>query len=294
MTETAFVESLRARARELLGREIDLAAFADTLWEGLFPNEPMIAFMASLRDEGYRMALLTNNVREWELRWRALAPVDDIFELVIDSAFVGVRKPDPEIYALTVTGLGVPAAECLFIDDIEVNCVAAREAGMSAVVFRDTEQAIAEMRGRSGPQHPMGASKDLRRPQDSCQLTHCYMAPSAVHPRDQWSVGHPNVLPSSPRAAVRVRTLCRPPADRQSNRLPMCVGPSTRRSATRWVTMRPAIRCLDGWSEHRGGPLGPLASRGCPTCLRRVTKPSCAPTHKKGVAPPPDFGPALS
>ncbi len=146
ITETAFVENLRASLCEMLGREVDLAAFAETLWEGLFANEPMIAFMATLQAEGYRMALLTNNVREWELRWRALAPIDDIFELVIDSAFVGVRKPDPEIYALTVTGLGVPAAECLFIDDIEVNCEAARAAGMSAVVFDDTEQAIADVR----------------------------------------------------------------------------------------------------------------------------------------------------
>ena len=106
----------------------------------------MIVFMASLRDEGYRMALLTNNVREWELRWRALAPVDEIFELVIDSAFVGVRKPEPEMYELTLTALGVPAAECLFIDDIEVNCIAAQEAGMAAVWFRDTDQAIADVR----------------------------------------------------------------------------------------------------------------------------------------------------
>ncbi len=146
LSETAFVEALRAALGEQLGREVDLAAFAETLWEGLFANEPMIAFMASLRDEGYRMALLTNNVREWELRWRALAPIDDIFELVVDSAFVGVRKPDPAIYELTVTGLGVPAEECLFIDDIEVNCVAAREAGMTSVVFRDADQAIAEVR----------------------------------------------------------------------------------------------------------------------------------------------------
>ena len=146
MSESAFVEGLRTSLCELLGRDVDLAAFADTLWEGLFPNEAMIAFMASLRDAGYRMALLTNNVREWELRWRSLAPVDEIFELVIDSAFVGVRKPEPEIYELTLTALDVPADECLFIDDIEVNCDAAREAGMSAVVFRDTEQAIAEIR----------------------------------------------------------------------------------------------------------------------------------------------------
>jgi len=146
MTETAFVESLRTSLGELLGREVQLASLADTLWEGLFANEEMIAFMASLRADGYRMALLTNNVREYELRWRAMAPIDEIFELVVDSAFVGVRKPDPEIYGLTVTGLDVPAAECLFVDDIEVNCAAAREAGMSAVVFRDTEQAIAEVR----------------------------------------------------------------------------------------------------------------------------------------------------
>ena len=146
LTETAFVESLRASLCELLGRDVELASLADTLWEGLFPNEEMIAFMASLRAEGYRMALLTNNVREWELRWRALAPIDEIFELVVDSAFVGVRKPDPEIYELTVAGIGVPAEGCLFVDDIEINCVAAREAGMTAVMFRDTEQAIADMR----------------------------------------------------------------------------------------------------------------------------------------------------
>ena len=146
LTETAFVENLRASISEMLGRQVELAALAETLWEGLYPNEPMIAFMASQRAAGRRMVLLTNNVREWELRWRALAPIDDIFELVVDSAFVGVRKPDPEIYELTLTALGVPAAECLFIDDIEVNCDAARAAGMSAVVFRDTEQAIGEMR----------------------------------------------------------------------------------------------------------------------------------------------------
>jgi len=157
MTESVFVEGLRGALSEQLGREIVMDGFTDTLWDGLFANEPMIAFMASLRAEGLRMALLTNNVREWELRWRALAPIDEIFELVVDSAFVGVRKPDPEIYELAVAGLGVRAQECLFVDDIEVNCEAAIAAGMSAVVFRDTEQAIAEMRAALGTAVPDGA-----------------------------------------------------------------------------------------------------------------------------------------
>ncbi len=156
-SETAFVDGLRGALSEQLGREVVLDDFADTLWEGLFANEPMIEFMAALRAEGYRMALLTNNVREWELRWRALAPIDEIFELVIDSAFVGVRKPDPEIYELALTGLGLPARECLFIDEAEVNCEAAVAAGMSAVVFGDTEQAMADVRAALGAAVPDGA-----------------------------------------------------------------------------------------------------------------------------------------
>jgi putative hydrolase of the HAD superfamily len=106
----------------------------------------MIELMAQLRTEGYRMALLTNNVREWESRWRSLAPIDDIFETVVDSAFVGMRKPDREIYELTVQRLGVPAEECLFIDDFERNCDGARAVGMHAVVYRDAEQAVLEIR----------------------------------------------------------------------------------------------------------------------------------------------------
>ena len=84
-------------------------------------------------------------MREWELRRRALARIDEIFALVIDSAFFGARKPEPEIYELAVTRLGVRADECLFVDDVEVDCEGAVAAGMQAAVFRDTEQAIAEL-----------------------------------------------------------------------------------------------------------------------------------------------------
>jgi HAD superfamily hydrolase (TIGR01509 family) len=94
------------------------------------------------------MALLTNNVREWEPHWRAKLPdVDEIFELIVDSAFVGMRKPEHGIYQLTLERLGgLPAGECLFVDDIEVNCEAAAELGMVAVHYREPEQAIADVR----------------------------------------------------------------------------------------------------------------------------------------------------
>ena len=95
------------------------------------PNAEMIDFVRELRGRGLRTALLTNNVREWEPLWRAKLPeIDELFEIVVDSGFVGMRKPDPEIYELTLERLGGPSAgECVFLDDIEVNCEAAREPG---------------------------------------------------------------------------------------------------------------------------------------------------------------------
>jgi putative hydrolase of the HAD superfamily len=76
-----------------------------------------------------------------------MLPVDEIFELVVDSAFVGMRKPDAEIYDLTLDRLGSPAPEtCLFVDDIEANVEAARALGLAAVHYRNNDQAIREIR----------------------------------------------------------------------------------------------------------------------------------------------------
>jgi putative hydrolase of the HAD superfamily len=67
--------------------------------------------------------------------------------LVVDSGFVGVRKPDPPIYHLTVARLsGISAEECLFVDDVQVNVDTARAIGMIGVHFRSNEQAIGEIR----------------------------------------------------------------------------------------------------------------------------------------------------
>jgi HAD superfamily hydrolase (TIGR01509 family) len=76
-----------------------------------------------------------------------LPEIDEIFEVVVDSAFVGMRKPEPEIYQLTLERLGggIEAADCVFVDDIAINCDAALELGMKAVVFETTEQAREEI-----------------------------------------------------------------------------------------------------------------------------------------------------
>jgi putative hydrolase of the HAD superfamily len=154
MTEVEFVAGLQGALCEAAGREVALVGFAELLGD-LLPNEPMIELMASLRDEGYRMALLTNNVREWEQQWRAMAPIDEIFEVVVDSAFVGMRKPDAEIYKLCVARLGVRAGECLFVDDREDNCAGAVAVGMTAVRYREVAQATADIRAALNGANPL-------------------------------------------------------------------------------------------------------------------------------------------
>lgn len=145
MTESAFMAKLDDALHKQLGRPVGMVDFGARYFSHLHANDAVIDYMRALRERGYRMALLTNNVREWEPRWRAMLPVDEIFELVIDSAFVGMRKPDPAIYELTLERLGLPASECLFIDDIEVNCETATNMGMAAVRFSSTTQTLEEV-----------------------------------------------------------------------------------------------------------------------------------------------------
>ena len=144
ITEADFLFSIEAE----LGRDVKLGSLRETYFAHLRPNAPMIGYMRELRDRGLRMALLTNNVREWEPHWRSKLPdIDAIFEVVVDSAFVGMRKPERGIYELTLEQLGdgVHAEECVFVDDTDVNCDAAAKLGMHAVRFRDSDQAITEL-----------------------------------------------------------------------------------------------------------------------------------------------------
>ena len=145
VSEQRFVELLDGAISAELDREVHLHGLADAYWRDLATNDAMVAYLRGLHARGYRLALLTNNVREWEPRWRPMVPVDELFEVVVDSAYVGMRKPDAEIYELTLQRLGLPAPACVFVDDIEVNCTTASELGMRAVWFRDTDQAIAEI-----------------------------------------------------------------------------------------------------------------------------------------------------
>jgi putative hydrolase of the HAD superfamily len=146
ITEVAFLEKLTDGLEPLLGHRPEMHRFKEIYFEALEPNRAMIELMRELKESGYRMAMLTNNVQEWEPLWRPMLPVDEIFETVVDSGFVGCRKPESKIYEITLDRLGLPAESCLFVDDVLVNCEGAEKAGMTAVHFHDNEQAIADVR----------------------------------------------------------------------------------------------------------------------------------------------------
>jgi epoxide hydrolase-like predicted phosphatase len=150
MSEDEFLGELASELSQQLEREVEMARFGEQYFEHLEPNQELIDYMRQLRDRGYRMAICTNNVKEWEERWRSMLPVDEIFNVVVDSAFVGTRKPEPRIYEITLERLGVAPAAALLIDDIEINCDAAKELGIRAIQFKSNEQAIADIEAALG------------------------------------------------------------------------------------------------------------------------------------------------
>jgi putative hydrolase of the HAD superfamily len=145
MSEGVFFSALEDELSASQGSPVTLDRFGARYFQRLEPNDRMIEYMRELRRRGYKMAICTNNIREWESQWRAMLPVDEIFDVVVDSAFVGSRKPEPLIYQITLERLGAPADQALFIDDVEVNCEGARELGIDAIRFRSNEQAIEQI-----------------------------------------------------------------------------------------------------------------------------------------------------
>jgi epoxide hydrolase-like predicted phosphatase len=102
--------------------------------------------IAELRRRGYLTAVVTNNAKEFGPVWKGQLDLN-LFDAVIDSSDVGIRKPDPRIYHLTLARLGgVAPEEAVLLDDFEVNLAAARAIGMHGVfVGPDTDAALAEL-----------------------------------------------------------------------------------------------------------------------------------------------------
>jgi putative hydrolase of the HAD superfamily len=133
------------RSEEALGQPLDLGIYAQFLRElGVGVHWMMVHRVRQLRAEGYRTAILTNNVKEWGKYWKESIPLD-LFELIVDSCEVGLRKPDPEIFRLTASKIGLPPGDCLFVDDTEHNLPGARDLGMGTLFFTGSPAEVEEI-----------------------------------------------------------------------------------------------------------------------------------------------------
>ena len=105
--------------------------------------------VAELKTRGLRRAIITNNVKEFADGWRSLMPVDELFELVVDSCVEGIRKPNPKIFELTLQRMGIDdPSRTVFLDDYPANIAAAQKLGMKTVlVTEEADVALLELDG---------------------------------------------------------------------------------------------------------------------------------------------------
>jgi putative hydrolase of the HAD superfamily len=133
ITIDEWLVAVNAAAAEA-GVTLDLRPM-QTLLQTLTVHADVVDHIAALRADGYSTALVTNNVREGASTWRAMIAVDDLFDVVVDSSAVGMRKPDPAIFthALDLLG-GIAPERAVFLDDVEGNLAGARVAGLHTIL----------------------------------------------------------------------------------------------------------------------------------------------------------------
>jgi epoxide hydrolase-like predicted phosphatase len=109
----------------------------------------------AVRRAGFATAMLSNS---WGCDEYPRADFPALFDAVVISGEVGMRKPEPRIFAHAAEALGLAAAECVFIDDLEANVAAAAGCGMTGVLHTDAAATAAALEGLLGiPLRPVGA-----------------------------------------------------------------------------------------------------------------------------------------
>ena len=145
LTMSEFTATLEAEA-EAAGIAIDATEIMAMIGRGIGARPEMIAAITRIREKGLRTAALTNNWPSGEGNGsppglRSLT----VFDVVVESAVEGMRKPDPRIYRLTCERLGVEPTAVVFLDDIGANLKPARAMGMTTIKVDDTAQALRDL-----------------------------------------------------------------------------------------------------------------------------------------------------
>ena len=144
--DEAFAREARALGHEIRGQQV-LALLSGDL------RPRMVSALRTIKSR-FRTGCITNNIknqgegpgmaRDGE-RASRFAEVMDLFDVVVESSKVGIRKPDPEIYRIACRYMNISPDEAVFLDDLGINLKPARQLGMKTIKVIDADQALDEL-----------------------------------------------------------------------------------------------------------------------------------------------------
>jgi putative hydrolase of the HAD superfamily len=144
-------DALFAAEAQALGHALDGASVIACLAGEIRPD--MVAALDQLKSLGFALGCITNNVPSGkgagmavsDAKAAAVAAVMDRFDHIIESSKAGVRKPDPRIYNMMCEALAVSPPQCIYLDDLGINCKPAAAMGMAAIKVGSGAQALREL-----------------------------------------------------------------------------------------------------------------------------------------------------
>jgi epoxide hydrolase-like predicted phosphatase len=127
---------------------VDPTDLARRLTQDVRPDHEMLDAVKRFHDQGIPTALVSNSWREDDY------DVDDLFDVIVLSGQLGIRKPDPRIYTHAVEQLGVSPRRCVFVDDIGGNLKPAKALGMATVRHVEASSTISQLKRLLSPSDP--------------------------------------------------------------------------------------------------------------------------------------------
>ena len=149
-TVPEFEEMFAARLTRTDGRPVPAEGLLGRMFAATETVPAMYDLLRKARAAGVRTCLLSNS---WGSEWYDRTDFPELFDGVVISCEVGMRKPEPEIFRHAAGLIGLPPAACVFVDDVEANIVAAQACGMTGVHHEDpvvTTERVATLLGISG------------------------------------------------------------------------------------------------------------------------------------------------
>lgn len=142
ISEDEFSKHFAARLGEFSGKEVPAEGLVTRIFSGLDHEHEMFEAVLAARRAGFKTGLLSNS---WGTSLYPRERFPEMFDVVVISGEVGLRKPDQAIFDMTTERLAVAPGACVFVDDHPGHLKTAAEVGMTTVLHRTPGETIAEL-----------------------------------------------------------------------------------------------------------------------------------------------------